>query len=55
VRANSEAKLRGPACIVFVCANDGETEGAVVNLSVVAGGNVKEILGERYVEEIFRG
>ncbi|KAK3080155.1 hypothetical protein LTS18_002974 [Coniosporium uncinatum] len=59
VRAKLEAKPRDPACIFFfVCANDGAAEGAaegaVVNLSVVADGNVKKILGERYVEEIFR-
>ncbi|KAF2670075.1 hypothetical protein BT63DRAFT_424035 [Microthyrium microscopicum] len=48
-------KLRDPSCIVFVCANEWAAEGAVVNLSLIAGGNVKDLLAERYIEEIFRG
>jgi sulfite reductase alpha subunit-like flavoprotein len=48
-------KLRDRSCIVFVCANEWAAEGAVVNLSLIAGANVKELLGERYIEEIFRG
>ncbi|KAL8951350.1 MAG: hypothetical protein Q9222_002669 [Ikaeria aurantiellina] len=47
-------KLRDPSCIVFVCANDSAADGSVAKLSEIAGGDVKELLGERYVEEIFR-
>jgi sulfite reductase alpha subunit-like flavoprotein len=48
-------KLRDPSCIVFVCANEWAAEGAVINLSLAAGANVKDMLGDRYIEEIFRG
>lgn len=48
-------KLTDPSCIVYVCANDSAADGAVGNLSEIAGCNVKEFLGDRYIEEIFRG
>ncbi|KAF1990629.1 hypothetical protein K402DRAFT_410120 [Aulographum hederae CBS 113979] len=47
-------KLKDPSCIVFVCANEKAAEASVINLSLVLGGNVKDVLGERYVEEVFR-
>jgi sulfite reductase alpha subunit-like flavoprotein len=55
VKARLIEKLKDPACIVFVCANELAAEGAVVNLSILAGANVKDLLGERYIEEVFRG
>lgn len=54
VRGQLERKLRDPSCIVFVCANDSAADGSVANLNKIAGGDVKELLGDRYVEEIFR-
>ena len=47
-------KLTDPACIVFVCANDAAADESVAKLNQIAGTDVKELLGERYVEEIFR-
>jgi sulfite reductase alpha subunit-like flavoprotein len=48
------AKLRDPSCIVFICANEHAADGAVANLTKVLGADVKELLGDRYIEEIFR-
>ena len=54
IRAQLEHKLRDRSCIVFVCANDSAVDGTVANLNEIVGGDVKELLGDRYVEEIFR-
>lgn len=54
VRGQLERKLRDHSCIVFLCANDSAAEGSLANLNEIVGGDVKELLGERYVEEIFR-
>ncbi|KAL8942508.1 MAG: hypothetical protein Q9216_001609 [Gyalolechia sp. 2 TL-2023] len=55
VREQLGRKLKDPSCIVFVCANDSAADGSVANLNEILGGDIKELLGERYVEEIFRG
>jgi hypothetical protein len=47
--------LRDPSCIVFVCANDSAADAVVDNLSEIIGSNVKDALGQRYIEEVFRG
>jgi sulfite reductase alpha subunit-like flavoprotein len=54
VKEKLATKLRDPACIVFICGNEWAAEKAVINLSVIAGTDVKEMLGERYIEEVFR-
>jgi sulfite reductase alpha subunit-like flavoprotein len=54
VKEKLAAELRDPACIVFVCANESAAEASVVNLSIIMGVDVKDALGERYIEEIFR-
>ncbi|KAK5078670.1 hypothetical protein LTR64_002914 [Lithohypha guttulata] len=46
--------LQDPDCIVFVCANNNAADAAEKILSDVVGSNVKEKLGERYIEEVFR-
>ena len=54
VRAQLERKLKDRSCIVFVCANESAVDGTMANLNEIVGGDVKELLGDRYIEEIFR-
>ncbi|KIV99280.1 uncharacterized protein PV09_09048 [Verruconis gallopava] len=53
-RSRLAEKLKDPSCVVFVCANEVAAEGVFANLSLIAGEDVKRLLGDRYVEEVFR-
>ena len=55
VKSKLSQRLKDPACIVFICANELAAEAAEANLSLIAGTSVKDLLGERYIEEVFRG
>jgi sulfite reductase alpha subunit-like flavoprotein len=54
VKAKLANELRDPSCIVFVCANEMAADASAANLSLIAGTDVKELLGERFIEEVFR-
>lgn len=43
-----------PGCIVFVCANEDAANAAEKKLDEIVGSSVRETLGERYIEEVFR-
>ncbi|ERF69862.1 hypothetical protein EPUS_05404 [Endocarpon pusillum Z07020] len=43
-----------PGCIVFVCANEDAANAAEKKLDEIVGSSVREMLGERYIEEVFR-
>ncbi|KAJ4356851.1 uncharacterized protein N0V89_004888 [Didymosphaeria variabile] len=47
------AKIRDESCYVFVCASPQAAKGFSSNLSALIGRNVRDALGERYIEEVF--
>lgn len=47
-------KLQHPTCLVYICANALAAAAAVENLSQVAGTDIRKLLGNRLVEEVFR-
>lgn len=47
------SKIKYESCYVFVCASPQAAKGFSSNLSALLGVNVKEALGERYIEEVF--
>ena len=50
-----ERKLRDKNCVVFfVCESGGWGRGSVRMLDGILGESVREVLGERFVEDIFR-
>jgi hypothetical protein len=54
-REKLSRKLQDPSCIIFVCANEMAATAAGANLDLIAGTDVRSLLGERYIEEVFRG
>jgi sulfite reductase alpha subunit-like flavoprotein len=55
IREKLSRKLHDPSCIVFVCANELAATATGTNLDLIAGTDVRNMLGERYIEEVFRG
>lgn len=55
MRAKLANKLQKPACVVYICANPSTAEAAVENLSSIAGADIRRMLGDRLIEEVFRG
>lgn len=48
-------KLQDPVCVVYICANGLAAEAARKNLSSIAGTEIRRLLGDRMIEEVFRG
>ena len=46
-------KLRAPSCVVFLCGNEAAASGAKEILSEILGDDIEEVLGERFIEEVF--
>jgi sulfite reductase alpha subunit-like flavoprotein len=55
IKEKLSRKLQDPSCIVFICANEMAATAAGANLNSIAGTDIKNLLGERYIEEVFRG
>ena len=55
IKEKLSRKLQDPSCTVFICANEMAATAASANLSLIAGTDIKSLLGERYIEEVFRG
>jgi hypothetical protein len=55
IKEKLSRKLQDPSCIVFICANEMAATAAGANLNSIADTDVKNLLGERYIEEVFRG
>jgi hypothetical protein len=55
IKEKLSRKLQDPSCIVFICANEMAATAAGGNLNLIAGTDIKSLLGERYIEEVFRG
>ena len=53
IASSVATKLKDSRCLVYVCTSSEASMEIAVNLSTLAGEEVREVLGSRYLEEVF--